>query len=185
MNATFSCRGFRFAAALGAACLVLPAVARAKPNCEGLPDAGRLRSVLQTVVKEGAAKNGGMGNQEWAAVVNRDGIVCAIVFSGTTRSDQWPGSRVTPGKRPIPPMRSAAATMPFQLRTYMPQRSRGKVSTASLLPLRRIRLRYLGVRRRTARLRIPWWVTRSGELSCLRAGCLFTRRTERFRAGSD
>ena len=34
-----------------------------------------------------------MGNQEWAAVVNRDGIVCAIVFSGTTRSDQWPGSR--------------------------------------------------------------------------------------------
>jgi uncharacterized protein GlcG (DUF336 family) len=94
MNATFSCRGFRFAAALGAACLVLPAVAQVKPNCEGLPDAGHLRSVLQTVVKEGAAKNGGMGNQEWAAVVNRDGIVCAIVFSGTTRSDEWPGSRV-------------------------------------------------------------------------------------------
>ena len=38
--------------------------------------------------------NGGMGNQEWAAVVNRDGIVCAIVFSGSTRGDQWPGSRL-------------------------------------------------------------------------------------------
>src|SRR6185312_8676472 len=31
---------------------------------------------------------------EWAAVVNRDGMVCAIVFSGTKRGDQWPGSRV-------------------------------------------------------------------------------------------
>ena len=67
--------------------------AQAKPDCSGLPDAGRLRGVVQSVVKEGAAKNGGMGNQEWAAVVNRDGVVCAIVFSGTTRSDEWPGSR--------------------------------------------------------------------------------------------
>jgi uncharacterized protein GlcG (DUF336 family) len=46
------------------------------------------------VVREGASKNGGLGNQEWAVVVNRDGIVCAIVFSGNTRGDQWPGSRV-------------------------------------------------------------------------------------------
>lgn len=68
-------------------------MAQAKPNCSALPDAGKLRSVVQSVVREGASKNGGLGNQEWAAVVNRDGIVCAIVFSGTTRSDQWPGSR--------------------------------------------------------------------------------------------
>ena len=27
-------------------------------------------------------------------MVNRDGLVCAIVFSGNTRADQWPGSRV-------------------------------------------------------------------------------------------
>ncbi len=69
-------------------------LAQSKPDCTGLPDAGRLRNTLQSVVRQGAAKNGGMGNQEWAAVVNRDGVVCAIVFSGTTRSDQWPGSRV-------------------------------------------------------------------------------------------
>jgi uncharacterized protein GlcG (DUF336 family) len=68
--------------------------AQGAPNCTGLPDAGRLRSVVQNIVKEGALKNGGMGNPEWAAVVNRDGVVCAIVFSGTTRSDEWPGSRV-------------------------------------------------------------------------------------------
>jgi uncharacterized protein GlcG (DUF336 family) len=68
--------------------------AQNKPDCAGLPDAGRLRSVLQSVVKGGAAKNGGMGNQEWAVVVNRDGAACAVVFSGTERSQQWPGSRV-------------------------------------------------------------------------------------------
>ena len=30
----------------------------------------------------------------WATVVNRDGVVCAVVFSGTNRGAQWPGSRV-------------------------------------------------------------------------------------------
>jgi uncharacterized protein GlcG (DUF336 family) len=30
----------------------------------------------------------------WAAVVNRDGIVCAVAFTGTDRGAQWPGSRV-------------------------------------------------------------------------------------------
>jgi uncharacterized protein GlcG (DUF336 family) len=75
-------------------CPAVPLCGQSKPNCEGLPDAGRLRSTVQSIVREGAAKNGGMGNQEWAAVVNRDGVVCAIVFSGTTRADQWPGSRV-------------------------------------------------------------------------------------------
>ena len=68
--------------------------AQTKPDCTGLPDAGRLKTVVQGVVREGSSKNGGLGNQEWAAIVNRDGVVCAIVFSGTTRSDQWPGSRV-------------------------------------------------------------------------------------------
>lgn len=86
---------FRFPLML---CLViaagLPCLAQELPNCSQLPDASRLRSVVQSVVKQGSEKNGGMGNQEWATVVNRDGIVCAIVFSGTTRSDEWPGSRV-------------------------------------------------------------------------------------------
>jgi uncharacterized protein GlcG (DUF336 family) len=76
------------------ACSALPLAAQTKPDCSALPDAGRLRSIVESVVKEGAGKNGGLGNQEWAAVVNRDGVVCAIVFSGNTRSDEWPGSRV-------------------------------------------------------------------------------------------
>ncbi|HET9742629.1 MAG TPA: heme-binding protein [Terriglobales bacterium] len=68
--------------------------AQAKPDCSQLPDHNRLRSVLQSIVKEGQQGNGGLGNQEWAVVVNRDGIGCAVVFSGETRSQEWPGSRV-------------------------------------------------------------------------------------------
>jgi len=30
----------------------------------------------------------------WATVVNRDGAVCVVVFSGGNRGEQWPGSRV-------------------------------------------------------------------------------------------
>jgi len=30
----------------------------------------------------------------WATIVNRDGIVCAVAFTGQGRGDQWPGSRV-------------------------------------------------------------------------------------------
>src|SRR4051794_31580533 len=63
-------------------------------GCDKVPDQGKLRAALQAVVKEGKAANSGLGNQEWAAVVNRDGIVCAVAFSGPDRGDEWPGSRV-------------------------------------------------------------------------------------------
>ncbi len=76
------------------AAISLPCGAQSKPDCSGLPNAAQLRTSVQSVVRQGSEKNGGLGNQEWAAVVNRDGVVCAIVFSGTTRGDQWPGSRV-------------------------------------------------------------------------------------------
>jgi uncharacterized protein GlcG (DUF336 family) len=74
------------------ACLSVSAQEAA--NCAALPDAGRLKSVAQNIVRGGPSKNGGLGNQEWAAIVNRDGTVCAIIFTGTTRGDQWPESRV-------------------------------------------------------------------------------------------
>lgn len=79
---------------LSVALIPVPLVAQSKPDCSALPDAARLRAAVQSVVKEGASKNGGLGNQEWAVTVNRDGIVCAVVFSGASRGDQWPGSRV-------------------------------------------------------------------------------------------
>src|ERR1700689_2274698 len=30
----------------------------------------------------------------WATIVDRDGIVCAVAFTGMNRGAQWPGSRV-------------------------------------------------------------------------------------------
>ncbi len=66
-----------------------------KPSdCNELPDHNKLRSVLQSVVKQGKQQNSGMGNQEWAVVVDRDGIGCAVAFSGENRSQEWPGSRM-------------------------------------------------------------------------------------------
>ncbi|MGH8659702.1 MAG: heme-binding protein [Gammaproteobacteria bacterium] len=40
------------------------------------------------------ALNGGFGLHMWTTIVNRDGYVCAIAFSGADRDDQWPASRV-------------------------------------------------------------------------------------------
>jgi len=70
------------------------ALSQEPAGCSELPDHNRLRTVLQSVVKQGQRANSGLGNQEWAVVVNRDGIGCAIAFSGDNRSQEWPGSRM-------------------------------------------------------------------------------------------
>lgn len=41
-----------------------------------------------------ATGNGGLGFNMWATIVAKDGTVCAVAFSGSTRSDQWLASRV-------------------------------------------------------------------------------------------
>lgn len=60
-------------------------------QCGQLPSRQALRAALAAAVNAG---NGGYGFNVWGTVVNRDGIVCAVVFTGSTRGDQWPGSRV-------------------------------------------------------------------------------------------
>lgn len=58
-------------------------------------DHGRLLSALKASVKaSGGPGNGGFDTHEWAAVVTRDGVVCAVAFSGPTPDAQWPGSRL-------------------------------------------------------------------------------------------
>jgi uncharacterized protein GlcG (DUF336 family) len=59
--------------------------------CGSLPSHADLKAALEAAQ---AAPNGGFGLQMWATVVNRDGIVCAVAFTGDNRGDQWPGSRV-------------------------------------------------------------------------------------------
>ena len=56
-----------------------------------IPTNSELQKVLKEVVKE---KNGGFGLNMWATIVDRDGVVTVVVFSGGDRGDQWPGSRV-------------------------------------------------------------------------------------------
>jgi uncharacterized protein GlcG (DUF336 family) len=75
------------------------AQAPARPACGSVPDHATLRAVLQSVISQGQEANTGMGNQAWAAVVNRDGLVCAVVFSGPDRAAQWPGSRVVAAEK--------------------------------------------------------------------------------------
>ena len=59
--------------------------------CKSLPSHGELKAAL--VAARGQA-NGGFNLDMWATMVNRDGVVCAVAFTGANRDDQWPGSRV-------------------------------------------------------------------------------------------
>jgi len=70
-------------------------VTAVNPECISLPSHAALTSALKaSVLPTGGPANGGFDLNMWAAVVNRDGVVCAVTHSGNTRSDQWPGSRV-------------------------------------------------------------------------------------------
>src|SRR6195256_3312996 len=70
------------------------AFAQNSQSCSKVPDYNKLKTALTSTVKEGKGANGGLGNQAWGTVVNRDGIVCAVVFTGPNRGAEWPGSRV-------------------------------------------------------------------------------------------
>jgi uncharacterized protein GlcG (DUF336 family) len=63
----------------------------AQSGCPALPSHSVLRSALVSAV---AAESSGLNNQMWATIVDRDGVVCAVAFSGADRGAQWPGSRV-------------------------------------------------------------------------------------------
>ena len=56
-----------------------------------LPSHSSLRAKLQEIVDD---ENGGLGFPMWATILDRNGLVVDVVFSGENRGDQWPGSRV-------------------------------------------------------------------------------------------
>jgi uncharacterized protein GlcG (DUF336 family) len=60
-------------------------------DCSLLPTYTALKAALTAVQQ---LKNSGLGFNMWGTIVNRDGFVCAVAFTGTGRGDQWPGSRV-------------------------------------------------------------------------------------------
>jgi uncharacterized protein GlcG (DUF336 family) len=74
-------------------CLVFGSgIAQAQPNgCKDLPSWQDLKDALTAARNQG---NGGLNLDMWGTIVDRDGIVCAVAFTGGDRGDQWPGSRV-------------------------------------------------------------------------------------------
>jgi uncharacterized protein GlcG (DUF336 family) len=60
-------------------------------QCSLLPGHGTLKSALEEAVR---AEETGLNLHMWATLVDRNGVVCTVAFSGTDRQSQWPGSRV-------------------------------------------------------------------------------------------
>ena len=75
----------------------------ADPGCQGLPTAAQLRSFLAKAAAGTGISGplgpgtgaGGLfgGSRSWAAVVNRDGKLCAFATSTADPSQVWPGSQ--------------------------------------------------------------------------------------------
>jgi len=81
----------RSALILGVLLAARPALAGSDNECSLLPSQAELKAAL-TAARNVA--NGGFGLNMWGTIVNRDGVVCAVAFTGSDRGDEWPGSRV-------------------------------------------------------------------------------------------
>lgn len=71
---------------------------RAGANCSGLPAAAQLRTWLQAAPGVAGPIGGPVGGlfngaRMWAAVVNRDGEICAFTASTADPTQVWPGSQ--------------------------------------------------------------------------------------------
>ena len=68
-----------------------PVATQGTGGCKALPTHAALKKALAAAQ---AQPNGGLGFHMWGTVVDRDGFVCDVAFTGGDRGDQWPGSRV-------------------------------------------------------------------------------------------
>ena len=62
-------------------------------SCSQVPSHEDLKAAL-TAARSFAGGNGGFNLDMWGSIVNRDGVVCAVAFTGADRGSEWPGSRV-------------------------------------------------------------------------------------------
>src|SRR4051812_27269626 len=60
-------------------------------TCATLPNYAKLKAALATATMD---EKSGLNNQMWGTIVDRDGVVCAVAFTGKDRFAQWPGSRI-------------------------------------------------------------------------------------------
>jgi uncharacterized protein GlcG (DUF336 family) len=100
MFGSFSARVFGIgvgALALGASPAVLAGPDEpGGEGCSAIPVQQSLYTALTDALADAApdqAANGGLGNHMWGTIVDRFGIVCAVVHTGEL-GDQWLGSRV-------------------------------------------------------------------------------------------
>ena len=84
-------RSSLFAVAISFLALTAHAGVASANQCVTLPDHEALTVALKTARAEA---NGGLNLDMWATIVDRDGVVCAVTYSGATTGAQWPGSRV-------------------------------------------------------------------------------------------
>lgn len=86
-------RSFTSTASLAVAALIAGSAVAGEPKpAKALPSHADLTAALKAVVTAGG--NAGFALNMWATIVNRDGEVSSVAFSGNDRGDQWPGSRV-------------------------------------------------------------------------------------------
>ena len=76
---------------LGVLLAARPALAQSDNQCNLLPSQADLKAALIAARNEA---NGGFNLDMWGTIVNRDGVVCAVAFTGVDRGSEWPGSRV-------------------------------------------------------------------------------------------
>jgi uncharacterized protein GlcG (DUF336 family) len=60
-------------------------------GCKALPNFSALKAAL---VAATSTETSGLNNHMWGTIVDRDGVVCAVAFTGVNRGAEWPGSRV-------------------------------------------------------------------------------------------
>src|SRR4051812_46251136 len=63
----------------------------AADGCGALPTYAQLKAQLAVATND---EGSGLNMNMWGTIVGRDGIVCAVAFTGINRGAQWPGSRV-------------------------------------------------------------------------------------------
>lgn len=82
----------------GAASAVEQPGTRAGKGCDGLPDANALKKLVSDAPSRGEIGGFAGGQHEWAAVVNREGELCAVAVSTAGKNPDdpavaWPGSK--------------------------------------------------------------------------------------------
>ena len=141
-----------------AGCLLTNAgTARADDNgsaCRDVPSHAALRAALEAAR---AQANGGFNLEMWATVVNRDGVVCAVAFTGNERGDQWPGSRVISAQKANTANAFSLPVSRSPRRTSTPRRSRAAACSGCRRAIQSTPAsRTAATRRTTAKPTIRW-----------------------------